>query len=149
MMSQILKIMGWLKVQPSWERNITFPWNKEIFNLCFRCHILRSYRFVVEVTFNVKCSFWQELPIKLETLFLAQFLYFFNNCCWISPLSLISLLRKSGVAIFKCFPGSIGRKCTWKLGNSLLFLLWILWTLSLYIHSAPSRVMIRKYCSAW
>ena len=35
----------------SWERNIIFLRNKKI-NLCFRWHILRSYRFVVEVTFN-------------------------------------------------------------------------------------------------
>ena len=32
----------------SWERN------KKILNLCFRWHILRSYRFLVEVTFKVK-----------------------------------------------------------------------------------------------
>ena len=33
----------------SWEQNITFLQNKEILNLCRRCHILRSYRFVAEV----------------------------------------------------------------------------------------------------
>ena len=31
----------------SWERNIIFLWNKKKFNLCFRWHILRSYRFIV------------------------------------------------------------------------------------------------------
>ena len=36
----------------SWERNIIFLQNKKILNLCFRCHILRIYRFVVEVTFK-------------------------------------------------------------------------------------------------
>ena len=36
----------------SWEWNITFLRNKKILNLCLRWHILRSYRFVAEVTFN-------------------------------------------------------------------------------------------------
>ena len=36
----------------SWERNIIVARNKEILNLCFRWHILRSYRFVAEVTFK-------------------------------------------------------------------------------------------------
>ena len=36
----------------SWERNIIFLRNKKILNLYFRWHILRSYRFVAEVTFN-------------------------------------------------------------------------------------------------
>ena len=35
------------------ERNIVFLRNKKIVDLCFRWHILRSYRFVAEVTFNV------------------------------------------------------------------------------------------------
>ena len=29
-----------------------FLWNKKILNLCFIWHILRSYRFVAEVTFK-------------------------------------------------------------------------------------------------
>ena len=33
----------------SWEWNIIFLWNKKILNLCFRWHILRSYRFAAEV----------------------------------------------------------------------------------------------------
>ena len=37
----------------SWERNKIFVRNKIILNLCFRWHISRSYRFVVEVTFKV------------------------------------------------------------------------------------------------
>ena len=37
----------------SWERNITFLQNKKILNLCLRWNVLRSYRFVVEVTFNM------------------------------------------------------------------------------------------------
>ena len=36
----------------SWERNIIFLRNKKIINLCFRWHILRSYRLVAEVTFK-------------------------------------------------------------------------------------------------
>ena len=36
----------------NWERNIIFLWNKKNLNLCFRWHILRSYRFVAEVTFK-------------------------------------------------------------------------------------------------
>ena len=40
----------------SWERNITFLRNKKILNLCFRWQILRSYRFVAEVTFKVVVS---------------------------------------------------------------------------------------------
>ena len=36
----------------SCERNKAFLWNKKILNLCLRCHILRSYRFVPEVPFN-------------------------------------------------------------------------------------------------
>ena len=37
----------------SWEQNITFLQNKKILNLCLRWHILRSYCFLVEVTFKV------------------------------------------------------------------------------------------------
>ena len=36
----------------SWERNITVLRNKKILNLSLRWHILRSYRFVAEVTFK-------------------------------------------------------------------------------------------------
>ena len=36
--------------------------NKKICNLCFRWHILRSYRFVVEVTFK-EINFEQNLRI--------------------------------------------------------------------------------------
>ena len=36
----------------SWEQNIISLWNKKILDLCFRWHILRSYCFVAEVTFN-------------------------------------------------------------------------------------------------
>ena len=36
----------------SWERNITFLWNKKILNQCLRWYILRTYHFVEEVSFN-------------------------------------------------------------------------------------------------
>ena len=36
----------------SWKQNIFFPWNKKILNLCPRCHIFRSNRFLAEVTFK-------------------------------------------------------------------------------------------------
>ena len=36
----------------SWKRNIIFYEIKKILNLCLRVHILRSYRFLAEVTFN-------------------------------------------------------------------------------------------------
>ena len=39
-----------------WEGNITFIWNKNILNLCLRWHILRSYRFVEDVTFKLDVS---------------------------------------------------------------------------------------------
>ena len=35
-----------------WKRNITFLINKKVLNLCLRWCILRSYHFLVEVTFN-------------------------------------------------------------------------------------------------
>ena len=40
------------KTWVSWERNITFLQNKKTLNQCLRWHILRSYHFVAEVTFN-------------------------------------------------------------------------------------------------
>ena len=40
------------KTLTSWEQNIAFLWNKKILNLNLRWHILRSYHFKVEVTFN-------------------------------------------------------------------------------------------------
>ena len=36
----------------SWERNITFLWNKKILNQCLRWYILRTYHFVEKVSFN-------------------------------------------------------------------------------------------------
>ena len=54
----------------SWERNITFLRNEEILNLCLRWHILRSYCFVAEVTFNDWCFFFSYLfvpPLQKNT----------------------------------------------------------------------------------
>ena len=64
----------------SWERNIIFLQNKKILNLCF---ILRSYRFVAEVTFkhnialvldlNKRLHFkWLELSFKWPPLLKAS-----------------------------------------------------------------------------
>ena len=57
--------MEWLKNTKawiSWERNIIFIRNKKILNLCFRLQILRSYRFVVEVTFKEECDIFRGWP---------------------------------------------------------------------------------------
>ena len=40
----------------SWERNIILLWNKKILKLCLKWHVLRSYFFVAEVTFNVEST---------------------------------------------------------------------------------------------
>ena len=41
-----------VKTWISWERNITFWQNKKDLNLCLKWNILRSYHFVVELTFK-------------------------------------------------------------------------------------------------
>ena len=38
----------------TWEQNKIFLWNQKIINLWLRWHILRSYRFVAEVTFKLQ-----------------------------------------------------------------------------------------------
>ena len=43
------------KTSISSEQNITFLRNKKVLNLCLRRHILRSYRFVAEVTLKRYC----------------------------------------------------------------------------------------------
>ena len=55
----------------SWERNITFLQIKKILNQCLRWHILRSYHFAVEVTFN-RFSF-------VEFSFIC-------DACWVTPV---------------------------------------------------------------
>ena len=44
--------MGWLKIQKLEYLESRTYFFYELINLCFRCHILRSYCFVAEVTFN-------------------------------------------------------------------------------------------------
>ena len=75
----------------SWEQNIIFPRNKKIINLCPRWHILRSYRFVAEVTFkwcmltNVK-SATNVHPILpknfIYTIFSFSQVYVIQNNSW-------------------------------------------------------------------
>ena len=64
----------------SWKRNIIFLRNKKFFNLCLRWHILRSYRFLVEVTFELfkkydLCCRFSEIKKKVS---LFQIEYFRN-----------------------------------------------------------------------
>ena len=72
----------------SWERNIIFLRNLNILNLCFRWHILSSYRFVGEVTFKElgesylikSCVFWSRsfyllLPIFSSLRYFTSYLY--------------------------------------------------------------------------
>ena len=50
-----------------WEQNITFPRNKKVLNLCLIWHILRSYCFEAEVTFNaqaIKFNFIQQVWLQ-------------------------------------------------------------------------------------
>ena len=49
----------------SWKRNIIFLRNKKILKLCFRWHILRSYRLLAEVTFKFKAKDSQIVAIPL------------------------------------------------------------------------------------
>ena len=62
----------------SWERNITFLWNKKTLYLCLRWHIFRSYHFAAEVTFKLTeetLVFKKEDELNKETYFpLAFFL---------------------------------------------------------------------------
>ena len=44
--------MEWLKIQKLNNLRTEHNFSTKILNLCFRWHILRSYRFVAEVTFN-------------------------------------------------------------------------------------------------
>ena len=50
---KIWQIMGWLKIQTlEYLENGTFLRNKKVLKLCLRQHILRTYSFVMEVTYN-------------------------------------------------------------------------------------------------
>ena len=60
----------------SWEWNISLR-NKKILNLCFRWHILRSYRFVAELTFK------QSSKCVLQQGVLRNFSKFIGkHLCW-------------------------------------------------------------------
>ena len=52
----------------SWKRNIIFLRNKKILNLCLRWYILRSYRFLAEVTFKGNPNFQGILDWILKIL---------------------------------------------------------------------------------
>ena len=58
----------------SWERNIIFVLNKKILNLCFRWHLLRSYHFVAEVTFNDGWTYFSKRNMH-KHFFSLQILY--------------------------------------------------------------------------
>ena len=62
------------------ENETTFLRNKKIINLCLRWHILRSYRFIVEVTFNDKdnrtTSFQTSHMMSFQCLYFKTFLEF-------------------------------------------------------------------------
>ena len=63
------------KTSRSWQRDITFPWNKKILNL--KWHILRSYRFVAVATFNeIALAF---LPVEGDTNILHVNINFTGN----------------------------------------------------------------------
>ena len=62
---------GIVKNTKTWiscERNLIFLRNKKTLNLCFRWNILRSYRFVAEVTFK-----WCILAFRSFVLFALTF----------------------------------------------------------------------------
>ena len=80
MTSQILEIMGRLKIQKvEYLKNETiFLRNKRILNPCLRWNILRSYCFVAEVTFKKQTGFAYN---SLETLIqsIQRWLNFYFN----------------------------------------------------------------------
>ena len=70
-------MVKYTKTWISWERNIIFLRNKKILNLCLRWHILRSYRFVAEVTFKREIAKFSDDPLGIsfkfrKTLFFHQ-----------------------------------------------------------------------------
>ena len=81
-----------IKTWISWERNIIIVRNKKILNLCFRCHILRSYHFVAEVTFKLLHFLWKTIPgLKSKTvlnthiitiILLPLLLWYVNTYVW-------------------------------------------------------------------
>ena len=73
----------------SWEQNIIFPWNKKILNLCLRWHILRSYCFEAEVTFNVL------LKIIFLRISKPLWKHVFPNTCFVFTSSLYKVRTES------------------------------------------------------
>ena len=131
--SLIWSIMEWLKIQKlEWERNIIFLRNKKILNLCCRWHILRSYRFVAEVTFKT-----QDLRKYQES---AQFSCQNENFVYTSK----KLLKNKN----QTFP--IVRYFTWKLESAsntlwmivaflMVFEKMIWYFMSLYVYDSRKR----------
>ena len=60
----------------SWERNITFLWNKKILNLCLRRHFLWSYCFVAEITFNKKGNIKCKIQTSMFSIRFSALLFF-------------------------------------------------------------------------
>ena len=89
----------------SWERNIILLQNKKILNLYFRWHILRSYRFVAEVTFKLiiktlwKCETglkWVNFRGRASVKYFmqTQLLRFYKDNAKVSSLSLLKITSK-------------------------------------------------------
>ena len=62
-----------------------FLWNKKILNLCFRWHILRSYRFAAKITFkalfNTVIFIFQESKMQLVSLDILK-RFFLSKMSW-------------------------------------------------------------------
>ena len=87
--------MGWLKIKKnwiSWERNIIFLRNKKNLNLSFRWQILRSYRFVAEVTFNAS-----------DLLHIFIFYHNLRNALKLHKMSKTSSLKETGPNYYQKF----------------------------------------------
>ena len=92
----------------SWKRNIIFLWNEKILNLYLRRHILRSYRFLPEVTFNRQCScYLRTFKISdLHSFLNFRFLSFEN---WVLLSLYFVATPKSTSYSYKWFPLSESR----------------------------------------
>ena len=78
---------GIVKNTKTWislERNITVLQNKKILNLCLRWHVLISYHFLAEVTFNKLAG------LRLATLSKKRIWH-----RWIFPVNFVKFLRTS------------------------------------------------------
>ena len=78
-----------IKTWMSWRWNITFLQNKKILNLCHRCHILKSYRFVAEVTFKLwpfvlwilEVKTWLTVKVQFRALLTKWLILILNAYC--------------------------------------------------------------------